>query len=112
MRPSRTLERALLGVHAALLLITVAAVAASGLSVAARAGLAATTAAPLALALPGLYRGTLRAYQWTALGMVLFAGAATVEIVATLGRAPLVSAMLLASLTELALLFLLTRRAG
>ncbi|HEU4617984.1 MAG TPA: DUF2069 domain-containing protein [Gammaproteobacteria bacterium] len=110
MRGSSALERGLLAVHAVLLVSALAAVVASAHSAPVRALLGAAAAAPLLAVLPGLYRGSVRTYQWTGLLMVLFAGAATVETVATLGRSPLVSLMLLASLLELALLFVLTRR--
>jgi uncharacterized membrane protein len=111
MRRRHPLELALLGVHTVLLIFAVAAVAASALPVALRAVLAAAAAAPLALAFPGLLRGRTSTYTWTALVMVLFAGAGVVEVVASLGRSPLVAVMLLAAVVELALLFILSRGA-
>lgn len=111
MPPPRLLERILLSVHGVLLLSTAAAVLSSELAPGWRIGLLVAGLGPLLVALPGLYEGRLYTYQWTALAMVLFAGAATVEVVATLGRAVLASVVLLAALVELGLLFMLSRRA-
>lgn len=109
MRGLRPIELGLLAAHTLLLIFTVAAVAGTELPTGWRAGLACAAAAPLALAFPGLLRGRRRTHSWAALLMVLFAGAAIVEVVASQGRAPLVSVVLFAALTELALLFLISR---
>lgn len=112
VRGLRPIELGLLAAHALLLIFAVAAVAGSALSTGWRAGLACAAVAPLALAFPGLLRGRRRTHSWAALLMVLFAGGATVEVVASQGRAPLVSVVLLAALVELALLFLISRSGG
>jgi len=65
---------------------------------------------PLALALPGLAAGRHRTRQWLALLLVVYIGAAAVEVVATLGSARACAAVLLIALLELALLFALSRR--
>jgi hypothetical protein len=111
VRRLRPLERALLGVHVVLLLATAAAVLSSELATGWRIGLLVAGSGPLLAVLPGLYEGRLLTYQWTALAMVLFAGAAAVEVVATLGRSAFASVVLLAALVELGLLFILSRRA-
>jgi uncharacterized membrane protein len=103
------LELGLLGTHTLLLVAAVAAVAASGLPLAMRGALGAVVAAPLAIAFPGLLRRRPSTYTWTALVMVLFAGAGVVEVVASLGRAPLVAVVLLAAVAELGLLFVVSR---
>jgi uncharacterized membrane protein len=110
-RRRHPLELALLGAHGVLLLFAVAAVATSSLAVGWRAALAAAAAAPLGGGVPGLLRRRPSTYTWTALVMVLFAGAGVVEVVASLGRAPLVAIVLLAAVTELALLFVISRGA-
>jgi uncharacterized membrane protein len=74
-----------------------------------RGVLAVSAAAPLLLAIPGLRSGRRYTFQWLALVLVGFAGAAAVEVVASLGRSVLASAVLLAALIELALLFVLSR---
>ncbi len=106
------LRRAALAAHGVLCVATAVGVARLGIPPAARAVLLVAALAPLAAAWPGLYRGRLYTYQWTALTLVLFAGASIVEVVASLGGAVVATLVLLAALVELALLFLLSRRAG
>ncbi len=110
MRSVPPLRRAVLVAHAALLVATAVGVARLAIAPAARGLLLAAALAPLAAAWPGLYRGRLYTYQWTALILVLFAGAAVVEVVASLGTSAVATLVLLAALVELALLFLLSRR--
>lgn len=111
MRRSDPLHRVLLVTHAVLILATAAGIAVAGLGLGGRAALLVVVLAPLALGVPGLYAGRLYTYQWMALAMVLFAGGAVVEVVATLGRSVPAGLVLLAALLELAVLFVLSRRA-
>ncbi|HEX5421235.1 MAG TPA: DUF2069 domain-containing protein [Gammaproteobacteria bacterium] len=110
LRP-QPLQDALLVTHLVLLFAAVAAIATAAVGPGLRVLLFTAAIAPLAAGLPGLRRGRQRTYQWLALAMVPFAGISASEVVATLGRAVPCSIVLLASLVELALLFMLTRRA-
>jgi uncharacterized membrane protein len=102
------LRRAALCCHAALVVaILGSAVRATSFGAAAATALAA---APLMATLPGLLAGRRRAASWTALLTVIYAAAATVEIVARAGAAPFATGALLAALGELGLLFALSRR--
>lgn len=66
-------------------------------------------ALPLIAAWPGLRRRNRTAEQWTAFLLVLYAGAASVEVVASAGGAPLAAIALFAALAELGILFALSR---
>jgi uncharacterized membrane protein len=102
----RHLHRAALAVHGAL----VAAVAgAVGLAPGLRLAAAVAAAAPLLLAVPGLVRGRRATQQWLAVVLVLYAGAASVEVVAASGQARAAALALLAALIELGLLLALIR---
>lgn len=102
------LRRAVLGCHLTLAaaVIAMAATRASVWS----AAIGALALLPLAATLPGLVAGRRRTGSWAALVAVLYAGAATVEVVASAGAARFALLALLASLGELALLFTLSRR--
>ena len=76
----------------------------------AAAALAAVALLPLAATLPGLIAGRRRIESWAALCTVVYAAAATGEIVASGGTAPFAAFALLAALCELGLLFVLSRR--
>ena len=106
-RHIRPLELALWISHAGLLAAATLGIVAAELGAPARAALLVLAAAPLLLALPGLYRRRRTTYQWLALVLVPYAGLAAAEVVATLGASAFGSLALLASLVELALLFLL-----
>lgn len=73
-------------------------------NVAVRAVLVAAGAAPLVLAIPGLYRGRRYTFRWLALALVAYAGLAATEVVASLGTSVAASIALLAALIELGLL--------
>jgi uncharacterized membrane protein len=105
---ARSLDHAAVGAHAALLALVAAAAATSTLPPGGRLAAAAAATAPLVLAFPGLRRGSRRARQWVALLLVLYIGAAIVEVVASSRRA-LPALVLLAALVELALLVALSR---
>lgn len=95
--------------HGALLAAAAVGLLTSALPFPARAALAAAAALPLLLAVPGLQRRRRYTYQWLAFALVGYAGAAAVEVVATLGRSPFAAIALLAALIELGLLFMLNR---
>jgi uncharacterized membrane protein len=94
MLEAHHLHRAALLVHTALLAAVAGAV---GLSPGPR------------LAVPGLLRRRRAAYQWLAVGLVLYVGAASVEVVAASGQARAAALVLLAALVELGLLLALIR---
>ncbi len=92
------------------LALAVAALAFSAAnSPAAGALLALLAAAPLLATLRGL-AASARARPWVALLLVLYAGAASVEVVATLGSAHLASVALLAAVLELGVVLTIIRR--
>jgi uncharacterized membrane protein len=91
-------------------LLTCAVVASIGVATAAQVAIAAVLAAPLALAIPGLLHRRRNTYQRLAVVLVLYAGAASVEVIATSGAGYAAALSLLAALTELALLLMLIRR--
>ena len=95
--------------HAALIVALLLAVATADMSGAARAVLAAVAALPLLLALPGLARRDRKTYQWLSVALVLYIGAALVEVVATLGASVFSGVALFAALLELVLLLALIR---
>lgn len=108
LRGTRKLHVAVVGAHLALLVLVAAAAATAALPAAWRAAVAAAAAGPLLLGLPGLRRGSRRTCQWTALLLVLYIGAAIVEVVAAGGRT-MPALVLFAALCELALLMLFSR---
>ena len=65
---------------------------------------------PLLLTLRGALGSRPRAAQWLSVLLVVYAGGAAVEVVASLGRAWPASIALLAALSELAVLLSLIRR--
>jgi uncharacterized membrane protein len=95
--------------HGALLAAALLGLLTSSFDLAVRGVLALVAAAPLVFAIPGLRSGRRYTFQWLALVLVGFAGAAAVEVVASLGRSVLATVVLLAALIELALLFALSR---
>lgn len=95
--------------HAALLAAVTAGILTAALPAAVRAALAVAAALPLAAAVPGLRRRRRYTYQWLAFVLVAYAGAASVEVVATSGGSPFATIALLAALIELGLLFTLNR---
>ena len=103
--------RRLVQAAAACHIVLLAAVG-SGLALRGNGWIAAGAAAavPLAVTLPGLIAGSARGANWAAFMTVIYAAAATVEMVARSGAAPFATAALLAALGELALLFALSRR--
>lgn len=105
----RNLVRAAWVCHATLIAAVVLGVLGVSLPAAVRIVVAAAAAAPLLLAIPGLRRGSRYTFQWLALALVVYAGAAIVEVVASLGRSFASAVALLAALLEIALLYLLNR---
>ncbi len=89
---------------------TAAAVVEQLSSLPARAGFLTLTLIPLALALPGLVTLRQQTLQRLALLLVVYIGAAAVEIVASLGTAMFSAGVLLLALTELSILILTSRR--
>ena len=75
----------------------------------ARIVLAAIVAAPLLLAVPGLRHERRYTYQWMTVVLVIYVGAAAVEVVATLGSSVFSGIALFAALLELVLLLRLIR---
>jgi len=106
---ARSLHGAAVGAHVVLLALVLCSVGAGGLPPGWRAAAALAAGAPLALALPGLIRGRRYTCQWLAVVLVLYAGAATVEVVAAAGRATWAALAMLVSLLELGLLVALSR---
>jgi uncharacterized membrane protein len=100
------LHRAALVVHGTLIFAVAAAV---GLEPGPRLAIAAVAALPLLLAVPGLVRGRRYTCQWLAVLLVLYAGAASVEVVAAAGQAHAAALALLAALAELGLVLALIR---
>jgi uncharacterized membrane protein len=109
MTRSRQLRRALWLSHGVLLSAAMLAVATADIVGAARAVLAVAAAAPLLLAVPGMRRRQRYTYQWLTVVLVIYVGAAAVEIVATLGASLFSGIVLLAALLELILLLGLIR---
>jgi uncharacterized membrane protein len=109
MTGSRRLHRALWLSHGALLSAAILAVATADIGAAARAVLAVVAAAPLLLAVPGLRRRQRYTYQWLTVVLVIYVGAALVEVVATLGGSLFSGIVLFAALIELVLLLALIR---
>jgi hypothetical protein len=66
--------------------------------------------APLVAVLPRLAKGRRGVLPWTALLLVVYSGAASVEVIASAGASWAASAALLAALVELGCLLVLTRR--
>jgi len=97
--------------HGTLLGAVALGILGSALPIEVRAAFAAVAALPLAAAIPGLARRRRYTYQWLAFALVAYAGGAAVEIVATSGRSPFATIVLLAALIELGLLFALNRGA-
>ena len=73
---------------------------------------AALAAGPLLLTLAGLRAGRGRTEQWLALWLVVYAGVAAMEVVASAGATRLASVALFASVVELAILLTLNRRSA
>ena len=71
--------------------------------------LALAAAGPLLATLRGLVKST-RTRPWVALLLVVYAGATSVEVVATSGAATLASGALLAAVLELSVLLVIIRR--
>jgi len=97
--------------HGVLLAAATIGILTSALPLPGRVALAVAAALPLVAAIPGLARRRRYTYQWLAFALVGFAGAASVEVVASLGRSPFAATVLLAALVELGLLFTLSRPA-
>src|SRR4051812_45386132 len=72
----------------------------------------AVAAGPLLLTVAGLRAGRGRTEQWLALWLVVYAGAAVMEVVASAGATRLASVALFASIAELAILVTLNRRSA
>lgn len=95
----------------ALLVATVAVVAAGfAPSFPGNALAAAAAVAPLLVPLPAFWRGRPGVAPWLALLLVLYIGAACIEVVARGASSLAANAALLAATAELALLLVLTRR--
>lgn len=107
----RNLLRAAWACHATLFAAVMLGIAGSSVPAAGRIALATAAAAPLLLAAPGLYRARRYTFQWLALALVVYAGVAIVEVVASLGRSAAAAVALLAALLEIAFLYLLNRSA-
>jgi uncharacterized membrane protein len=82
----------------------------AGTSAMTRAVMCVAAVVPLVATLPGLAGGRRTVERWLALLLVVYVGAATVEVVATSGRAALASIALLAAVAELGLVLALIRR--
>lgn len=95
--------------HAVLAAAAVLTVVTADIGAAARAVIAAVAALPLLAAIPGLRRRERRTYQWLTVVLVLYVGAAAVEVVATLGASVFGGVVLFAALVELVLLLRLIR---
>ncbi|MBN1237701.1 MAG: DUF2069 domain-containing protein [Gammaproteobacteria bacterium] len=104
-----TVRRGMWLSHGALLLSALLALALADIGYAARVILAAVAAAPLLLAVPGLRRRQRTTYQWMSVALVIYVGAAAVEVVATLGASVFSGIALFSALAELVLLLQLIR---
>lgn len=105
------LHRSTLATHALLAVAAGAAAATAELSWMLRMVLLGLALLPLAAATPGLAAGRRYTFQWLAVVLVAYVGAAIVEVLAAASRASLASLVLLAALLELALLLALIRQA-
>ena len=103
------LETAVLVCHTVLALAVAALVFSFVSSLPAGLALAVLAAAPLLATLHKL-AASAHARPWVALLLVLYAGAASIEVVATLGAAHLASVVLLAAVLELGMLLAVIRR--
>jgi uncharacterized membrane protein len=102
-------HRAAVGAHLTLILLVIAWSATATLPLAGRLGAALAGTLPLVLGLPGLLGARRYTCQWLAVALVLYAGGAVVEVVATAGRAYLPALVLLAALLDLGLVVILSR---
>lgn len=100
---------ALLVTHGVLLIAAGATVLGLGVSRTTEAVLLTVTLVPLVVALPGIAARRRRTCQWLSVALVVYVGAACVEVIASRALAP--SLMLLAALMELGLLISSIRRA-
>jgi uncharacterized membrane protein len=103
------LKRAALGTHVVLIFLVLAWAATGAWPFGLRLAAAAAATLPLLAALPGLGRGSRYTCQWLAVVLVLYSGAAAVEVVAAEGRAHLPVLVLLAALVHLGLVVVLSR---
>jgi uncharacterized membrane protein len=103
-------HRAAISLQALLLLVIAAAVATLPAGATFKIVAAFGAGLPLMLLFPGLWSARRRACQWIAVWLVLYIGAAAVEVVAAAGGNGLAATGLLAALLELALVLLLIRR--
>lgn len=106
---AEALRRAALAAHAVLALAVAAAILGAAPSTVS-AGVALLAVLPLAATFGGVRALRPRIVNAAALLMVIYAGGAAMEVIATSGTAPFAALALLASLGELALLFALSRR--
>jgi hypothetical protein len=108
--PAAAVRRAVIACHA-LLVVTAALVAGSLVpSFPGKAFAALVAIAPLLAPLPAFWRGRPGAAPWLALLLVVYIGAASIEVVARGASSLAANAALLAATAELALLLVLTRR--
>lgn len=108
--PARSLLNAVvLACHALLAVAVGALVYTAASSPLAGSVLALAAAAPLLATLHGLATST-RTRPWVALLLVVYAGATSVEVVATSGAVTLASGALLAAVLELSVLLVVIRR--
>ena len=102
------LRRIALACHIALMLLLAIATLAAGIT-SALVCAAAAIVAPLLIALRALLTRRSGAERWLAVLLVPYAGALSVEVVARVGAAPLLSAGLLICVLELGVLLALIR---
>jgi uncharacterized membrane protein len=100
-----------LACHVLLALTVAALLYTAASSPLAGAVLALAAAAPLLATLRGVATSP-RTRQWVALLLVVYAGATSIEVVATSGAAVLASGALLTAVLELGALLVLIRRSG
>jgi hypothetical protein len=98
-----------LGCHLALLTAVAGSILRTGLPRPWLEILLTLASLPLLLTFPAVARDRRPVYPWLSLALVCYAGAATVEVIATSGTAVLSTLVLLAALLELGLLLLLLR---
>ena len=101
----------LLSVHVILLVAVMALAASLDLNYVATGAALLVTAAPLVLALRGLYAGSSYTQQWLSIAMVFYVGLGLVETIASQAQSLSAVFVLLTSGIELCLLFATLRRA-
>ncbi len=101
----------LLGAHLGVLGAVIALVISLGLTYVETGGALLISAGPLVLAVNGLRAGARYTQQWLSIAMVFYVGLGLVETIASQAQSPSAIVLLLTSGVELALLFVMLRRA-